>query len=215
MTNSVSELRSLFDLHNNFRLGISDEIFEMFWRRTIPPRPPVYINFFKPFQVLAGDHLVVPTGVSHISLWLQEIQSREWEKRTKNKRTIWAWVNSSARRLSCDSLHSLCICRLTLAWISSEISTKLLGIPTHLDWSSLTTAGLYLMPTGLFCCPVSTAHCPSASLFANCFLWVPSSNSLTGVPLPTSGRVEISSSGLCLLSRQNRQRDRLLSRQPT
>ena len=40
---------------------------------------------------------------------------------------------------------SLCICRLTLAWISSEISTKLLGMPTHLDRSSLTAAGLYLM----------------------------------------------------------------------
>ena len=29
------------------------------------------------------------------------------------------------------TLHSLCICRLTLACISSEISTKLLGMPTH------------------------------------------------------------------------------------
>ena len=39
----------------------------------------------------------------------------------------------------------LCICRLTLAWISSEISTKLLGMPTHLDRSSLTAAELYLI----------------------------------------------------------------------
>ena len=38
---------------------------------------------------LAGDQLVVPIGASHISLRLQEIQSREWEK--KNKRTIRAW----------------------------------------------------------------------------------------------------------------------------
>ena len=32
----------------------------------------------------------------------------------------------------------MCICRLTLAWISNEISTKLLGMPTHLDRSSFT-----------------------------------------------------------------------------
>ena len=32
----------------------------------------------------------------------------------------------------------MCICRLTPAWISSEISTKLLGMPTHLDRFSLT-----------------------------------------------------------------------------
>ena len=134
---------------------------------TIPALSPVTstsLNHFKPWPV---NHLVVPIGVSHISSWLQEIQSREWEKRTKNERTIWFWVNSSARRLSCDTLHSLCICRLTLACISNEISTKLLGMPIHPDWPSLTAAGPYLMPTGLFCCPVSTGHCPSASPFAN------------------------------------------------
>ena len=73
---------------------------------TIPLRSPEYVNFFEPFQPWPVIHLVVPIGVSHISSWLQEIQSREWEKRAKNKRTIWAWVNSSARRLSCDTLHS-------------------------------------------------------------------------------------------------------------
>ena len=131
---------------------------------------------------------MAPIGVSYISSWLQEIQSREWEKRTKNKRTIWAWVNASARRLSFDTLHSLCICRLALAWISSEISTKLLGMPTHLDWSSLTAAGLYLMPTGLFCCPVSTANCPSP--VDNCFLWVSSSNAWLAFPyqLPVTSK---------------------------
>ena len=56
-----------------------------------------------------------------------------------------AWVSSKCKKRSYVRLHSLCICRLTLAWISSEISTKLLGMPTHLDWSSLTAAGLNLM----------------------------------------------------------------------
>ena len=68
----------------------------------------------------------------------------------------------------------LCICRLTLAWISSEISTKLLGMPTHLDRSSLTASGLYLMwlvsqMSG------STPNRHSTSPVAN---WVPLSNSL-------------------------------------
>ena len=74
------------------------------------------------------------------------------------------------------------ICRLTLAQISSEISAKLLGMPTHLDRSSLTATGL-----SLSCRLVTSAV---ASAFANCLLWVPLSNSLTRVPLPTSGHVE-------------------------
>ena len=42
---------------------------------------------------------------------------------------------------------------------------------THLDWSSLTAPGPYLMPTGLCCCPLSTPLCvslrklPSVSFF--------------------------------------------------
>ena len=121
---------------------------------------------------------MVPIGVSHISSWLQEIKSREWEERTKNKRTIWAWVNSSARRLSCDTLHSLCICRLSLAWISGEISTKLLGMPTHLDRSSLTALDSLtcrLVSSAVQCrLPTATLHLPRQLL-----LWVPSSISLS------------------------------------
>ena len=52
----------------------------------------------------------------------------------------------------CNIAFPMCICRLTLAWISSEISTKLLGMPlpsllwtlSHANWS--------------LCCPVSTGH---------------------------------------------------------
>ena len=47
----------------------------------LPPRPPRYINFFELFLFTASDQLVVPIGASHISLPLQEIQSREWEKK--------------------------------------------------------------------------------------------------------------------------------------
>ena len=102
---------------------------------TIPPRPPEYINFFKPFLFTASDQLVVLIGALHISSWLQEIQSREWEERTKNK---ILGLTQGAREELCNIAFPLCICRLTLAWISSEISTKLLGMPTHLDRFSFT-----------------------------------------------------------------------------
>ena len=86
----------------------------------------------------------------------------------------------------------LCICRQTLAWISSEISTKLLGMPTHLDRSSLTAAGLYLMRlvsqmSGIdFQTPLCVFRRQLTSLSSFVQL-------LTGVHLPTSGRVDISS----------------------
>ena len=51
----------------------------------------------------------------------------------------------------------MCICRLTLAWISSEISTKLPGMPIYLDRSPLTGTGL-THADWFLCCPVSTGH---------------------------------------------------------
>ena len=139
------------------------------------PSPPVTSTSLNHFKSWPVNHLVVPIGVSHISSWLQEIQSREWEKRTKNKLTIGAWVSSKCKKGGYVTLHSLCICRLSL---------------TFLDWSSLTDPGPYLMPTGLCCCPLSTANCHSASHFANCLLWVPSSNSSLAFPclLPVASR---------------------------
>ena len=54
---------------------------------TLPLRPPRYINFFELFHFCtAGDQLVVPIGVTHISLPLHQIQLREQETK-KNKRT--------------------------------------------------------------------------------------------------------------------------------
>ena len=48
----------------------------------------------------------------------------------------------------------MCICRLTLAWISYNPR----GVLPYPDLSSLTATGPSLMPTGHFCCPVSTGH---------------------------------------------------------
>ena len=103
----------------------------------------------------------------------------------------------------CYIAFPMSICRLTLAWIFSDNSTThderwliLTGLPSlqldpiSSDWS------LY--------CPVSTGHSRHPSPTA--FSWVPLSNPLTHVPLLSSGHVEIAGSGLCLVSRQNRQR---------
>ena len=89
----------------------------------------------------------------------------------------------------CNIAFSMGICRLTLAWISSENSTTykerwliLTGLPSlRLDPISCQLVSL-----------LSGVDWPLSSPFANCFLSVPLSNS-SHVPLPTSGHVEISS----------------------
>ena len=137
-----------------------DEIVTIFLR----PHPPNTSTSSKQFQSWPVIRLVVPIGVSHISSWLQEIQSKEWEERTKNKRTIRTWVNS--RRLSCDTLHSLCICRLTVAWIFCEISTN------HEECWLILTALLSLLLDSISCrlvssvvrCRLPTALLPRPSL---------------------------------------------------
>ena len=88
---------------------------------TLPLRPPRYINFFEPFHFTAGDQLVVPLGVSHISLPLQEVQLREWEKKKERTNNMLGLTQGQK-----ESYVTLCMCRLTLAWISSENSTTLL-----------------------------------------------------------------------------------------
>ena len=132
---------------------------------TLPPQPPRYINFFEPFHYLAGDQLVVPIGASHISLPLQEIQSREREKKRERMNNMLG-VNSRCRTRSYVTLYiPVSIYRLTLAWISSENSTTLLEcqlILTRLP-SLLWTSS---HPTGLPA-PVSTGHSrdPSPTAF--------------------------------------------------
>ena len=128
-------------------------------------------------SVLAGDSSSgFNRGITHFFMATRNTTEGVGEK---EQRTMWAWVNSKCKKGGSVTLHSLCIYRLTLACISSEISTKLLGMPTHPDWPSLTA--------------------PFCITLRQLLLWVPFSNSsLTGIPLPTSSRVEISSSGLCL-----------------
>ena len=69
---------------------------------TLPSRPKRYINFFEPFHLTAGDQLVVPIGVSHISLGYKNTIEGAGGKRTNEQ---YAWVNSSAEEELCNIVH--------------------------------------------------------------------------------------------------------------
>ena len=90
-------------------------------------------------------------------------------------------------------------------------ATKLLGMPTHPERSFSLLWTLSHVNWSLL---LSGVDWPLASPFANCLLRVPLSNS-SRVPflLPVTSRSRVQT--LCLVSRQNRQRDRLLGGPPT
>ena len=150
------------------------------------PLGPLLHQFLKTISILAGESSSgSDRGIAHFF-----IATRNTIKGVggKNKRTIWAWVNSSARRLSCDTLHSLCICRLSLTCSFCEISTSheecwliLTGLPSLL--LDPISCQLVTSLSGIDC-PL-----PLCVSLRQPFLWVPLSNSSTCVPLPTSGRV--------------------------
>ena len=86
----------------------------------------------------------------------------------------------------CNIAFPLCLCRLTLACISSEISTKLLGMPTHLDRSSFTGTGFTLADCSLL---LSGVDCPLASPFANTFSeFLCATGLVFPYPLPVTSR---------------------------
>ena len=141
----------------------------------ISPRPPIH-QLLKTILSWPVIHLVVPTGVSHISLRHKKYNRGSGRKRTKNKRTIWAWVNSSARRvvpwhyIPCESVDK--------RWHASFAK-----FPQSHEESWLTLTELLSPLLDSISCRLSLLlsgdDCPSASPFANCLLWVPFSNSLT------------------------------------
>ena len=95
------------DNDTNFCGILSNNPKESGWNVTIPPRPLRYINFFELFHFTAGDQLVVPIGASHISLPLQEIQSREWEKKEQTNNMLGL---IQAQEGSYATLHFLWAC---------------------------------------------------------------------------------------------------------
>ena len=172
-------------------------------------------------------------GVTHISCHHTRIRSRETGENRKTNEQTKLGVNQEQRKVC----NTTCMFGLSLAWVTSENSTMLL----ESDILRLFFTGPYLVSSPL--CSVSGVDCPSvlprqlllfASLLSsrNCPFSCPATNSplscptancfslgcVVNSPSPprtTSGYGEISCPRiLCLVSRQNRQLNRLLW-QPT
>ena len=150
---------------------------------TLPLWPTRYINFFEPFHFTVGEQLVVPIGVTHISLPLQEIQSREWEEREQTNKTLR--VNSIAEGELCNIVHV----QTNASVDSSETSTKLLECRLILTRSSFTgldplSCRLVSLLSRVNCfCPSSLANSSSSS-FSQLSSRVP-------LPLPVTPRSQV------------------------
>ena len=146
---------------------------------TIPPRSPEYVNLFETISLLGRwSTSGSDRGIAHFFIATRNAIKGVGEKNKEQTNNMLGLIQAQEEEL-CNIAFPMCICRLTLAWISSEISTKLLGIPNHLDWSSLTALD------SLSCRLVSLlsgVDWPLASPFANCLLWVPLSHSLLAFP---------------------------------
>ena len=142
------------------------------WRS---PSAHAYVNLFEPFHFFtAGDQLVVPIGVTHISLRLQEYNQGSGRK--ENKRTKRLGLTQVKK----ESYVTLCMCRLTLVWTQAKLPQSYWNADSiFFHWS-----GPSLVPTRLSA-PVSSVDCLCPSSLANCQLLSPFlSHSLTGAPSP-------------------------------
>ena len=132
-------------------------------------------------------------GVSHISLRPHKIQSRGWKKKNKRTNTDLGQLQAQEREFVI-----LCILRAFVDYIFSTKSTRnanssLTVFSPCLLLLTVLPLDCYLMPTGLFCPPLSTA----LSIFSGTFL-----------PFSTSDLVgDLELRPFVWVSRQNRQRD--------
>ena len=151
-------------LPNSFTLFLIDNV-------TIPPRPDITSTSLNHFKSWPGNHRVVPIWVSHISSWLQELQSREWEKRTQNKRTIGAWVSSKCKKRSYVTLYSMCICRLSLTRSFCTSHEECWLILTGLPSQILDPISCRLVSAAVLCrLPTANLHLPSPTASSGFFL---------------------------------------------
>ena len=162
-------------------------------------------------------------GNAHFFTYTQEYDRGRQEKTKRRTNTDKLGVTKGRGRCC----NTICMCRLSLAWVTSENSTMLLGS----DILRLFFTGPYLVSSPL--CSVSGVDCPSVDprqlpLLLSNYQLLPCSPATTtnclslgrvvnshSPPRTTSGYGEISCPRiLCLVSRQNRQLNHLLW-QPT
>ena len=85
------------------------------------PRAPRTYQLLWNNSVLAGDSSSGPLGYLTFLYSHKKYNRGSGRKRTNDKRTIWACVNSKCKKGSFVTLHSMCICRLTLACICAKL----------------------------------------------------------------------------------------------
>ena len=179
---------------------------------TLPLRPPHATSTFLTILLLYGRWSTSgpDRGNAHF-FTATRIQSREWEEREQtNKRLGLTQEQKESYATLCipDSIY-----RLTLAWVTRKNSTNNWNADSswldllHCRWTP-SHADLPLC-SGVRCrlpLSVSCHQLPTSSF----------SNQLSSrVPFHFQSRRDFKSKTLCLVSRQNRQRNRLLGRPPT
>ena len=135
---------------------------------TLPLAAPRTYQLLWNNSILASESSCGPLGYLTFLYGHKKYNQGSGRKRTKNKWTIWAWVNSKCKKGSFVTLHSLCICRLTLAYHCAKLLQATRNANSSLT-VFLTAPGLYLILTVLLCCPLLTAP-----------LRLPSPNHLSG-----------------------------------
>ena len=169
----------IFEIHQLWQTGCE----------TLPPHPHHIISVFLPFHFLAGRWSTSGWGGNAHFFTYTRIRSRETgENRKTNEQTKLGVTKGRGR-----CCNTICMCRLSLAWVTSENSTMLLGS----DILRLFFTGPYLVSSplcsvsGVDCpsvdprqlplsCPVSTASAPVQLPTAS--LWVASSTLILGSP---------------------------------
>ena len=178
-----------------------------------------HVNFLQTIHFLAGRWSTSgPKWVTHISCHHKNTIGETGENKTDEQTRTMLMVNSEQKE-SMQHYISHSIYGLTLAWITSENSTKQLECRRLLTRSSYT--GPYLLCYYLTT-PVSGVNCPCPWFHANSFccpvancLSAPLSNQLSFASLTTSGYGEISGQKiLCRFWHETRQRSRLLGGPP-
>ena len=91
---------------------------------TLLPADPHYISFFKPNYSWPVIHLVVSDQGYHTFLYRYTKHNQEGGRKRTNEQTR-TWASSKRKKEGvCDSVYSLCICRLSRACILHKTFTK-------------------------------------------------------------------------------------------
>ena len=181
---------------------------------TIPPRappPPLHQLLRNHFNLGWWSSSGSDRGITYFSMATRNTMKGVGGK-NKEQMNNMAWVSSTCKKRVYVTLHSLCICRLTLTCSFCKISTRY-----EECWLILT--GLPSLMLDLISCRLVSSAVQCRLLFSIAGRELTSLGSfvelLTQVLflLPVASRSQVQT--LCLVLRQNRKRNRLLGKPPT